>query len=83
MRLCMRLNLGVEKQDYCLTSLNYVIQSYFPFPLWNRKTIFSKKKKKTYFLRLLSAFKKIFGFNNGQITEGEKQSSWGDESRMG
>ena len=42
----MRLNLGVEKQDYCLTSLNYVIQSYFPFPLWNRKTIFSKKKKK-------------------------------------
>ena len=33
----------------------------------NQKNCFFKKKKKTYFLRLLSAFKKIFGFNNGQI----------------
>ena len=48
-----------------------------------QKNRFIKKKKKTYFLRLLSAFKNIFGFNDGQITEGEKQSSWGDESRMG
>ena len=51
--------------------------------LYETEKLFFQKKKKTYFLRLLSAFKKIFGFNNGQITEGEKQSSWGDESRMG
>ena len=40
-------------------------------------------KKKSYFLRLLFAFTKIFVFNDGQITECEKQSSRGDESPMG
>ena len=49
-----------------------LLQSYFPFPVLNRKTIFSKKF--SYFLRLLFAFAKIFVFNDGQITEGEKSS---------
>ena len=61
----MNLNLRAEKQNYCLISLNYA----FPFPALNRKTIFYFKKKKSYFLRLRSAFTKIFVFNNGQITE--------------
>ena len=43
--------------------------------LYETEKLFFQKKKKTYFLRLLSAFKNIFGFNDGQITEGEKQSS--------
>ena len=34
-------------------------------------------------MRLLFAFTKIFVFNDGQITECEKQSSRGDESPMG
>ena len=58
-----------------------LLQSNFPFPVLNRKTIFWKKK--SYFLRLLFAFTKSFVFNDGQITECEKKSSWGDESPMG
>ena len=54
-----------------------LLQSYFPFPVLNRKTIFSKNFSN--FLRLLLAFTKIFVFNNGQITEGEKYSFRGDE----
>ena len=49
-----------------------LLQSYFPFPVLNRKPIFSKNISN--FLRLLLAFTKIFVFNVGQITEGEKQS---------
>ena len=48
-----------------------LLQSFFPFPVLNRKSIFWKKKK-SYFLRLLFAFTKIFVFNDGQITECEK-----------
>ena len=55
----------------------------FRFLYETEKLFFQKKKKKKNLLGLKSAFKKIFGFNDGQITEGEKQSSWGDESRMG
>ena len=55
-----------------------LLQSYFPFPALNRKTIFSKKK--SYFLRLLFAFTKIFVFNDGQITEeimeDTRKNSW-------
>ena len=47
-----------------------LLQSYFLFPVLNRKTIFSKKF--SYFLRLLFAFTKIFVFTDDQITEGEK-----------
>ena len=43
---------------------------YFPFPVLNRKNYFLKEK--TYFLRLLFAFTKIFVFNDGQISECEK-----------
>ena len=50
-----------------------LLQSYFPFPVLNRKTIFSKKKYMyIYFLLLVFAFTKIFGFNDGQITGSEK-----------
>ena len=59
-----------------------LLQSYFLFPILNRKTIFWKKKQSNL-LRLLFAFTKIFVFNDGQITECEKQSSRGDESPMG
>ena len=58
-----------------------LLQSYFLFPVLNRKTIFSKKF--SYFLRLLFAFTKIFVFTDDQITEGEKWPSWGDESPVG
>ena len=34
-------------------------------------------------MRLLLVFSKVFVFHDGQITEGEKKSSRGDESRMG
>ena len=47
-----------------------LLQSYFPLPVLNRKTIFSKNFSN--FWRLLLAFTKMFVFNNGQITEGEK-----------
>ena len=47
-----------------------LLQSYFPFPVLNRKTIFSIKF--SYFLRLLFLFTKIFVSNDGQITKGEK-----------
>ena len=47
-----------------------LLQAYFPFPVLNRKTIFSKNISN--FLRLLLAFTKIFVFNDGQITEGGK-----------
>ena len=46
-----------------------LLLSYFPFPVLNRKNYL---KKKTYFLRLLFAFTKIFVFNDGQISECEK-----------
>ena len=42
----------------------------FPFPAFKQKNYFSKKF--SYFLRLLFAFKKLFVFKDGQITEGEK-----------
>ena len=47
-----------------------LLQSYFPFPVLNWKTIF--RKKNSHFLRLLFAFTKIFVFNDSQITECEK-----------
>ena len=46
------------------------LQSYFLFPVLNRKLLSSKNF--SYFLDLLFAFTKIFVFNDGQITEGEK-----------
>ena len=51
-------------------------QSYFPFPVLKRKTIFSKKISN--FLRLLLPFTKRFVFNDGQITEIGKKCSRGD-----
>ena len=57
-----------------------LLQSYFPFPALNRKTIFSKKN--SYFLRLLFAFTKIFVFNDGKLTNlrnnllEEKKPEW-------
>ena len=54
------------------------LQSYFPFPVLNRKTIFFKKKS-LYSLHLLFAITTIFVFNDGLfvfkdfvLTEGEK-----------
>ena len=47
-----------------------LLQLYFLFSVLNRKTIFSKNFSS--FLRLLLAFPKVFVFNDGQITEGEK-----------
>ena len=46
-----------------------LLQSYFPFTVLNRQTIFSKKF--SYSLRFLFSFTKIFVSNDGQITEGE------------
>ena len=46
-----------------------LLQSYFPFLVLNRKTILSKKKKKSNLLRLLLAYAKTFVFNDGQITK--------------
>ena len=53
----------------------------FGFFYLNIKTISSKLF--SYFLRLLLVFSKVFLFNDGEITEGEKKSSWEDESRRG
>ena len=47
-----------------------LLQSYFSFPVLNRKTIFSKKFPDL--LRLLLVITKSFVFNNGQITKGKK-----------
>ena len=47
-----------------------LLQSYFPTPVLNTKTISSKQL--SYFLGLLFVFTKIFIFNDGQITEGKK-----------
>ena len=59
-----------------------LLQSYFLFPILNRKTIFWKKKIHISCVYYLLS-QKIFVFNDGQITECEKQSSRGDESPMG
>ena len=47
-----------------------LLQSYFSFPVLNRKTIFSKKNHTSciYYLPL----KRFFVFNDGQITDGDK-----------
>ena len=71
MNLCMNVNLRAEKQNYCLTSLNYVFTIAFCISSIKQKLFFSKKKK-SYFLRLLFAFAKIFVFNDGQLTERKK-----------
>ena len=68
MKLCRNLNLQAKKQNYYLTSLNYVVTVEFSVSRIKQKNL----KKKSYFLRLLFAFTKIFVFNDGQITEGEK-----------
>ena len=47
-----------------------LLQSYFPLPALNRKIIFSKNV--SWSLPFLFAFTKIFVFNDGQITKGEK-----------
>ena len=47
-----------------------LLQLCFLFPVLNTKTIFSKMF--SYIFRLLFAFTKIFVFNDGQNTEGEK-----------
>ena len=52
----------------------------FRFLYLNRKTIFSKTF--SYFLHLISAFTKIFVFNDGHIIDCEKKSSRGDEFPM-
>ena len=44
-----------------------LLQSYFLFPVLNRKTIFSKTY--SYFLSLLFAFTYIFVFNDSKITK--------------
>ena len=56
------------------------LQSYFPFPVLNRKTIFLKKKS-LYSLHLLFAITTIFVFNDGLfvfkdfvLTEGERNN---------
>ena len=67
----MNLNLQAKKQNYYLTSLNYVVTAEFSVSRIKQKNL----KKKSYFLRLLFAFTKIFVFNDGQIVEGEKYSS--------
>ena len=64
----MNLNLRAEKLNYCLTSLNYVITIVFSVSCIKQKNYFFK----IHILRLLFAFTKIFVFNDGQITEGEK-----------
>ena len=63
----MKLTLRAEKQNYCLTSPNYVITIVFAVSCIKQKNYFFKIL--SYFLRLLFAFTKIFVFNDGQITE--------------
>ena len=57
-----------------------LLQSYFPFPVFlNTKKPFFQQKKNSYFQHLIFAFTKIFVFNDGEITKGEKLSSRGNE----
>ena len=65
-KLCMKLNL----RAYCLTSLYYASTIVFYVSCMKQKILFFKKR--SYFLRLLIAFAKIFVSNDGQITECEK-----------
>ena len=52
---------------------NMLLQSYFLFPVLNRKTIFHLPfTHLLLFFRLLLALSKIFVFNHGQITKGGK-----------
>ena len=71
----MNLNLRAEKQNYYLTSLNYVVTIIFSVSCIKQKNYFFKKKKKIIFLRLLFGLTKMFVFNDGHITEGEKSST--------
>ena len=70
MKLCMNLNLRAEKQNYYLTSLNYVVTIVISVSCIKQKNYFFEKI--SCFLRLLFAFTNIFVFNDAQINEGEK-----------
>ena len=70
MKFCMNLNLRAEKQNYYLTSLNYVVTVAISVSVLKWTIIFSRKN--SYFLRLLFAFTKILVFNYDQISEREK-----------
>ena len=80
MKLCMKLTLRAEKQNYCLTSRNYVITIVFAVSCIKQKNYFFKIL--SYFLRLLFAFTKIFVFNDGKLTNlrnnllEEKKPEW-------
>ena len=70
MKLFMSLNIRGEKQNYCLTSLIYVITIVFFVFCFKQKNYFSKKL--SCLRRSPFAFTKISVFNDGQITEREK-----------
>ena len=72
MKLCMNLNLRDQKQNYCLTSLNYIITNVFSVSCIKQKNYFFKKKFIFLAFTIVFAFTKIFVFNDGQITEGDK-----------
>ena len=55
MKLCMNLNLLAEKQNYYQISLNYVVTIVISVSCIKQKNYFFKKKKNSYFLRLLFA----------------------------
>ena len=55
-----------------------LLQSYFYFPVLNRKTIY----RKFIFLAITICFQTDFVFNDGQIIECEELSFRGDESPM-
>ena len=71
MKLCMNLNLRAEKQNYYQTSLNYVVTIVISVSCIKQKNYFFKK---IFVFPVFTncAFTKIFVFNDGQITEGEK-----------
>ena len=68
-KLCMNLNLRAEKQNYCLTSLSYVITIVFSISCINAFTICFHKD----FVYLITL----------KLRKMTKKSSWGDESQIG
>ena len=61
MKLCMDLNLQAEKQNYYLTSLNYVVTIVLSVSCIKQKNYFFKKKIYVYiFLAFSICFHKDF-----------------------
>ena len=87
MKLCINLNLRAEKQNYYLTSLNYVVTifkvcyCYFPFPVFKQESYFFKKKIHIFCVYYLLSQSFLY-LKTVKLTKLRNNSS-GDEFRMG